>query len=272
MAGRGPLAVISGGSSGIGLAIARLLAARGFRLALIARDRERLGRAQADLLAAGSPEVVLQALDVSDAAACETALAAIGAAAGPVDWLITSAGIAEPGMFLDLAAEPHRRQMEINYFGTLNLVRPVAASMAARGEGRIVMIASAAALVGIAGYSAYAPGKFAIRGLGETLRAELAPRGVWVSVAFPPDTDTPQYAAEQAMKPEPTRRISAGGGLLSAEAVARSIIDGAEKGRFMLMPGALITLYGLIHSLYRPFLLRRQARIVAAWLKEKAGR
>lgn len=271
MVGRAPLAVISGGSSGIGLAIACLLAEKGYRLALIARDSERLGTARNHLLAAGAPAVLLHALDVSDAAACEIALVAIGEAEGPVDWLITSAGIVEPGMFLELSAASHREQMEINYFGTLNLVRPVAAAMAARGAGRIVMIASAAAFVGIAGYSAYAPGKFAIRGLGETLRAELAPHGISVSVAFPPDTDTPQHAAEQALLPEATRRISSGGGLLSAEAVARAIVAGAEKGRFMLAPSLLMTLYGYVHSLWRPFSLRSQARVVASVREGREG-
>lgn len=256
-----PVAVISGGSSGIGLEVARLLAGKGYRLVLLARDAEKLSRAQASLQTDGGHSVIWRALDVSDADACEQALTEIVATLGRIDWLVTSAGTVEPGMFLDLPADAHRRQMEINYFGTLNLVRPAARFMRA-GGGRITMISSAAAFIGIAGYSGYAPGKFAVRALAETLRVELAPSGISVGVAFPPDTDTPQLTAEQEAKPEATKRITAGGGVMSAERVARSIVNGALAGRFVLAPGALISLFGWVHSLYAPYFRWHQARIL----------
>lgn len=257
-----PVAVISGGSSGIGLEVARHLRARGYRLHLLARDPARLDAAKAALEQMPGAPVSITSLDVTDTGACEGVIAGILGEQGRLDWLVTSAGIVEPGMFLDLAAEAHRRQMEINYFGTLNLVRPAAAAMRARGGGRITMISSAAAFVGIAGYSGYAPGKFAVRALAETLRVELAPAGIAVSVAFPPDTDTPQLAAEEKLKPEATKRITAGGGVMAAEAVARAIVEGALAGRFMLTTGALIRLFGLAHSLYAPYFRWWQARIL----------
>ncbi|MCA0400793.1 MAG: SDR family oxidoreductase [Proteobacteria bacterium] len=262
-----PVAVISGGSSGIGLEIARQLAARGYRLLLVARDESRLAAAATSI---GAPSCVMTcALDVADEAACAQVIARAVRELGRLDWLITSAGIAEPGAFTELDSAAHRRQMEINYFGSLNLVRPAAAFMADRGGGRITLVSSAAAFVGIAGYSAYAPGKFAVRGLGEALRAELLGAGITVSVAFPPDTNTPQYAQEQATKPDFTKRITAGGGVLNAQTVARSIIAGAEAGRFMLTPGWLMSLYGWAHSLYAPFFLRKQSRIVVQCMREK---
>ncbi|KAF0227749.1 MAG: short-chain dehydrogenase/reductase [Beijerinckiaceae bacterium] len=257
-----PVAVISGGSSGIGLEVARLLAGKGYRLVLLAREAEKLSRAQVSLQAEGAPPVHWRALDVVDAGACEQTLSEIVATHGRIDWLVTSAGTVEPGMFLDLPADAHRRQMEINYFGTLNLVRPAARFMQLGGGGRITLISSAAAFVGIAGYSGYAPGKFAVRALAETLRVELAPSGISVGVAFPPDTDTPQLAAEQEAKPVATKRITAGGGVMSAERVARSIVDGALAGRFVLAPGALISLFGWVHSLYAPYFRWHQARIL----------
>ncbi len=257
-----PVAVISGGSSGIGLAVARILHVKAYAVVLLARDPKRLAFAHQALLADGESPVRTLALDVTDENACEAAIACILKEFGRIDWLVTSAGMAEPGMFLDLPSSTHRQQMDVNFFGTLNLVRPVASAMSRSGGGRITMISSAAAFVGIAGYSGYAPGKFAVRALAETLRVELALAGVAVSVAFPPDTDTPQLAAEQALKPEATKQITAGGGLLSADTVAQAIVRGAEAGRFMLTPGVLMSAFGWLHSLYAPFFRRQQLRIL----------
>jgi 3-dehydrosphinganine reductase len=266
------VAVISGGSSGIGLAIAHELAARGYALWLIARRPDQLEAAKADLLArhaALSVETI--PLDVADAEASARAIARVLAQSGRIDWLVTSAGTVEPGLFLDQPLEAHRRQMEINHFGTLHLVKPVAEAMRAAGGGRITMISSAAAFAGIAGYSGYVASKFAVRALGETLQVELAGHGISVGVAFPPDTDTPQYHAEQATKPEITKAISAGGGVLSAEAVARAIVRHAESGRFLLTPSPLMTAFGWLHSLYAP-LFRYQQRRKIAELAAKNGR
>lgn len=264
-----PVAVISGGSSGIGLALARELAARGYRLHLLARDPEKLETARQSLTGA---VVGLHALDVADEAAAEAAVVAVMQQVGRIDWLITSAGIADPALFLNEDAGSAHRHMAVNYFGTLNLVRPVARIMKQQGAGRITLLSSAIAFGGIVGYAAYAPSKFAVRGLGEVLEGELSPFGIHVSVACPPDTDTPQLAHEAALRPEATRRLAAGGGLLSAEDVARDIVVGALKGRFLLAPGLLMRAFALFHSLIAPILRRRQRRIVAAVLeKERSG-
>jgi 3-dehydrosphinganine reductase len=265
------VAVISGGSSGIGFAVAHELALRGHALWLIARRPEQLHAAKASLLAR-HPALSVRTLpiDVRDSAACDAAIARVLGRSGRIDWLVTSAGIVEPGLFLDQPLAAHRRQMEINHFGTLHLVKPVADAMARQGGGRITMISSAAAFAGIAGYSGYAASKFAVRALGETLQVELAGHGIAVGVAFPPDTDTPQYHAEQATKPEITKVISAGGGVLSAEVVAQAIVRNAERGRFLLTPSALMTTFGWLHSLYAP-LFRHQQRRKIAELAKKNG-
>lgn len=258
------VAVISGGSSGIGLAIAHELASRGYALWLIARRQEQLDRAESELLAR-HPGLSVRTidLDVTDAEAVLEAMTSIVLQAGRVDWLVTSAGIVEPGLFLEQSLEAHRRQMDTNHFGTLHLVRAIAPTMVRQGGGHITLISSAAAFAGIAGYSAYAASKFAVRALGETLQVELAGHNIAVGVAFPPDTDTPQYHGEQASKPAITKAISAGGGVMSAEAVARSIVTQAERGRFLLTPSPLITAFGWLHSLYAPLFRHQQRRIIA---------
>ncbi len=110
---------------------------------------------------------------------------------GPVDVLLTSAGGAHPGYFGELDDAVFRAQMDVDYFGTLHAVRAVVPSMTERGRGHLVLVSSTAALVGVFGYSAYAPAKYAVRGLAETLRPELAPAGIVVACAYPPDTRTP---------------------------------------------------------------------------------
>lgn len=259
---KAPVALISGGSSGIGLEVARLLRQRGFDLHIAARDPARLERARDDLLAAAGGSVTLHSLDVADASACNAVVEAILARHGRIDWLVTSAGMVEPGMFLDQSLDVFQRHMHINYFGTLNLVSPASRAMAAVGTGRIVLISSAAAFTGIVGYAAYCPSKAAVKALAEALYAELGAHGISVSVAFPPDTDTPQLAAEQAKKPEVTKRITAGGGILSAAQVAQAIVKGAGAGRLFVAPGLLMLLFSWVYSFYAPFFLRLQGRLL----------
>lgn len=256
------VAIISGGSSGIGLACACELAARGYRLVLIARDVQRLEAARDMALKHGAPEALTLSLDVVDEIACAKAVDQLIQDGETIDWLITCAGDVEPGLFETQGIDAHRRQFDLNYFGTLNLVAPVAHQMVAQGSGRIVLVSSAAAFVGIAGYSAYGATKFAIRGLGEALRIELAPHGVTCSVAFPPDTHTPQLAREAGVRPEITALVASSGGAMSPEMVARKMIAQALKGRFILAPSLLISLFSWTHSLCAPFFLARQTQLI----------
>ncbi len=229
--------LVTGGSSGIGLATARLAVDRGARVSLMARRAGVLEEAASSLRAAGG-HVAVAAADVADAAQVAAAHATLADAFGPVDVAICSAGQARPGYFEELDPDLFRQMMDINFFGTVNVVRVVVPSMIERKRGSIVGISSAAGLVGVFGYTAYAPTKFAVRGFLESLRAELLPHGVHVGCSFPPDTDTPQLADENRYKPKETKAISGTIKPLSAERVARSIVEGVEKERFAIVPDA----------------------------------
>jgi len=227
--------LITGGSSGIGLACARLAIDRGGRVSLLARRPDALDEAAASLRAAGG-QVAVGAADVADDAQAVAAITTLTDALGPVDVAILSAGQTRPGYFQQLEPELFRQLMDVNYFGMVNVVRAVVPAMMERRRGSIVGVSSAAGLVGVFGYSAYTPTKFAVRGFLETLRAELAPYGIHVGCSFPPDTDTPQLADEEEYKPKETKAISGTIKPLSAERVAKSIVEGIEKERFAIVP------------------------------------
>ncbi|WP_327526711.1 SDR family oxidoreductase [Bosea sp. (in: a-proteobacteria)] len=261
------VAVISGGSSGIGLACARTLLGRGYRVVLLARDLDRLRDAGAALSPDNGDLVEFLPVDVADAIAVQDAIAGIATRYGGIGWLITSAGIAEPGLFRDLDLGAHRAQMETNYFGTLHLIH--AAMPVMRRGGRITLVSSGAAFIGIAGYSGYAPGKFAVRALAEILRLELEAEGIAISVVFPPDTQTPQLERERLKRPLVTRLISEQGGVLTASQVAERIVACAERGDFIIAPSRTIALLAWFHSLYRPIMAWQQRRFLRS---DRGGR
>ena len=228
--------LVTGGSSGIGLATAARGLDRGAAaVSIVARDPDRLAAARAQLAArAPAARVSSAPADVADASALAAAVDELVGELGPVDVLVTSAGEARPGHFTDLPDDVFRSQMEVGYFGTLHATRAVVPSMIARQRGHLVFVSSTVALVGVYGYSAYAPAKCAVRGLAETLRPELKPHGIVVACAYPPDTDTPGLARENEHKPEATKRISATIKPRSADAVAEAIVRGIERDRIVI--------------------------------------
>ena len=257
--------IITGGSSGIGKATAKLLAQQGADIAIIARDRLRLNAAQQEIAAAKiipTQKIVTLVADVAQKTEITEAITKAIAHLGTPDLLITAAGIAYPGYFLDIPLEVFEQTMQINYFGSLYRVRAVLPAMIQQQRGHIVFIASGAGLVGIYGYSAYSPSKFALRGLGESLRGELRPQGIKVSVVYPPDTDTPQLAAESKTKPPETKQITGTAKIWSAEAVAKSIIRGIDKQQIAIAPGWEMNFLNKFHSLLMPVLNRYFDRII----------
>jgi 3-dehydrosphinganine reductase len=251
--------LITGGSSGIGRALARLTAQKGACISVIARDPEKLERARREIqdsFARSDQKVIAFSADVSDRIQIETAVTAAIGELGPPDLVVTSAGMAHPGRFMDLSISVFERTMAVNYFGTLYTVRAALPSMLARKRGHLVLISSGAGLIGIYGYTPYCPGKFAVRGLAESLRGELKQGGISVSVVYPPDTDTPQHREEDKTKPPETRRITAMARTWSAEGVARVILEGVRRKSFLITPGMEMRLLSSFHSILRPFIQR----------------
>ncbi len=197
------------------------------------------------------------AADVADPDQAARAVAQVADAAGIPDLVVNSAGIVYPGYFQELELAYFRQQMDINYFGTVHVIKAVLPGMVARGSGHIVNISSAAGFMNIAGYTAYGASKYAVRGFSDALRMELKPKGVGVSVVFPPDTDTPQLVFDKRVRP-PEVNALAGNIVLSADAVAKVILAGVARNRYIITPGwqtgAAYRLLGLLGSLQYPLL------------------
>jgi 3-dehydrosphinganine reductase len=234
-------AYISGGSSGIGLEIARLLRAEGATVVLIARNQSRLDLAHqtllADIAVPTQAPVFTLALDVSDRNAISTVIPAVVRDVGEPDLLINCAGTSLPGYFHLITQDDLQESMRVNFEGTWNMIQALLPWIRSR-RGHIVNVSSVAGLVGSFGYSAYAASKFAVTGLTEVLRNELIADGVRVSLLCPPDTDTPQLAQENLRKPPETAAISRGAGMVAPRVVATACLNGIRSGRFLILVGA----------------------------------
>jgi len=247
--------LITGGSSGIGLELARQSVSTGASVSLLARGPEKLANAADKLKPLAElhgGKISTYAVDVRDRQACEHACQMASETLGVPDLAILNAGQARAGYFEDLTAEVFENMMTVNYFGALWCARALVPAMTARGSGHLSFVSSGAALIGLFGYTAYAPSKFAVRGLAEALRGELKPKGVDVSVVYPPDTDTPQLAEENLTKPAETKAITASGGTMQADAVARAILKGIARQQFTIAPGLEMKALNRLHSLIAP--------------------
>ncbi len=202
--------LITGASSGLGAALARLYAAPGVTLALTGRDAARLEASAAACRAAGA-EVAAATLDVTDRAALADWIAGIDDAA-PLDLVIANAGVSggtEGGSEGDAQT---RRIFAVNVEGVFNTVLPVVPRMRARGRGQIALMASLAAFRGFPGAPAYSASKAAVKTWGEALRGSLRGDGIAVSVICPgfvrtPMTDVNPYPMPFLMDAERAARI-----------------------------------------------------------------
>lgn len=252
--------IVTGGSEGIGRAVAEAAVHRGARVSLIARRAPEL-EAAATAIGAGTQWATA---DVCDPTALRAAIGELTAHSGPCDVLVANAGYALPGRFWELPDDEFRAEMEVNFLGAVNAARAVVDSMRQRRSGHLCFVSSTAGLVGVYGYSAYSPTKFALRGLAETLRSELAPDGVKVSVVYPPDTDTPGFAKENESKPPETVAISGAIKPVPASRVAEGILNGIERDRFTICIDPTTALAARGAGLLAPLLRRWMDRQVRA--------
>lgn len=234
--------LITGGSSGIGRALALEVVKRGASVTLLARDEAKLVEvkvAAEKILKEGSRQKVFYVCaDLSkDYGSVEKAIHEAEGKLGPVDVLVNSAGFSVSGQFEDIPIEDFKRLLNVNYLGGVYATRVVLPQMKRRKAGRILFISSQAGQIGIFGFSAYSGSKFALKGMAEALQMEVTPYNIRVCLAFPPDTDTPGYVEEMKTKPLETRLISETSGLFKPDDVAKTIVNDVVNGRFLSYMG-----------------------------------
>jgi 3-dehydrosphinganine reductase len=230
-------ALVTGGSMGIGLAIAQRLVRAGASVTLIARRAGPLEEARTRLLAdTPSASVHTVVLDVAERTEVARVLGP-EMDARPIDLLFNNAAISRPGRFLEMDPDAFRSHVDVNYLGTVWMCRVVVPRMVSRRSGRVVNVGSLLSVMGLYGNAAYVGPKFALYGLSEVLRAELKEHGVRVTVVLPPAVDTPMLAAEQDWLPAETRALYAGSRTLSADEVAHACLGGVARGQFEVVPG-----------------------------------
>ena len=228
--------IVTGGSSGIRLALVRRLLALGAKVSVVALDDGDLERLRAHPPPGAHP-LHLAPADVSVRERATAAIASALERHGAPEVLVTCAGVVHPGYVEDLSDTVLEREMAIDYFGTLWTIRAALPAMLERGRGTIVCLSSFAGLIGVFGMAAYCPPKYAVRGLCETLRTELKPRGIHVASVYPPDVDTPGLAAELPQHPPEQDAMQGKIKPISPEVVADAILDGVARRRKRIFPG-----------------------------------
>lgn len=246
--------IITGGSSGIGLALAKAYFAKGSKLTLIARSPERLEIARDQLRFHGKEtDIGLQSADVTDFAGISAAIAAAQQRFGPCDLLITCAGVVHPATLEAMDIADARRQLDINVMGTIHAAKALWAAMASAG-GTMLFLSSGAAFIGLHGYGPYCASKAALVGLADSLRMEAVGTKLKVAICFPPDTDTPQLAGEIPLRSPQAQRVMGTVRPWSADAVAARIVRQLQKGRSEIYFGMTLLLLARFGSLVRPIL------------------
>jgi 3-oxoacyl-[acyl-carrier protein] reductase len=186
------VAVITGGSSGIGAAVGRLLASEGWAIVLAARTESRLLAMRDDIAGAGG-SVLAVPTDVTDAAQVEALFAATHDAYGRIDALVNNAGMSTGGEIADTDAEAWWDTVDVNLRGTYLCSRAALLRMLPAGDGHIVNILSLASETAFAGASAYCASKAAALMFTKVMSAEVRAKGVRVTAVLPGATDTPLW-------------------------------------------------------------------------------
>ncbi|GLY23985.1 SDR family oxidoreductase [Micromonospora sp. NBRC 101691] len=251
--------VITGASAGVGRAVAQRYAARGARLALLARGAAGLAAAAEDCRDRGAAEVVTQQLDVADAGAVQRAADEVAHRWGALDVWINNAMVSVFAPAWEIPADEYRRVTEVNYLGTVHGTLAALRHMRAYRRGSIVQVGSALAYRGIPLQSAYCASKHAVQGFNDSLRAELLHDcpGVKLSMVQLPAVNTPQFSWVRTRLPRHPQPVPP---IFTPEVAARAIVWAADRGPRELNVGGPTWRARLGNTLFPGLLDRKLAR------------
>lgn len=270
----GRTVLITGGSRGLGLVMARCFAAEGARVVLCARDPEELRRAEDDLRQSGT-EVFTQVCDIRDEEQVTALVAAVRERFGHIDVLVNNAGIIQSGPAELMTIEDYEDALNTHFRGPLFMVEAVAPEMKRRGQGRIVNIASIGGKISVPHLLPYSASKFALVGYSEGLRGALRKFGVYVTTVCPGlmRTGSPrnalfkgQHRAEYAWF---SISDSIPGLSIDAERAARQIVEACRYGDAELIVSLPAKIGVRLHGLF-PGLVSDLNALVD-WLLPQSG-
>ncbi len=248
-----PLALITGASSGIGLALAEALARRGQSLLLVARQRDALDSIASELTQRFGVEVLYRVCDLAEPLQLSGLLQELEQSGLQIDLLVNNAGIGSSGAFVEQDWRREQQLIELNILALARLCHALGSAMARRGQGQILNVASVAGFQPGSWMSNYYASKAYVLHFSEALREELAPRGVRVSVLCPGPTRTAFFrGARMTMG-----RFESSALMMNAEEVAELTVRALERNRAIIIPGWPNRLLTLLPRLLPRVLLRK---------------
>jgi NAD(P)-dependent dehydrogenase (short-subunit alcohol dehydrogenase family) len=233
---RGKVAVITGGSRGLGLVLARQICDQGGKVALIARDPDELARAKTDL-APRSTSVLTVQCDLLDSEQIQSAVRQIIDRFGKIDILINNAGIIEVGPLEHMGRDDFERAMRLHFWAPFELISRIVPEMRTWGGGRIVNISSIGGKMAVPHLAPYSASKFALTGFSDAIRAELARDNIHVTTVAPGMMRTGSHVNAKFKGKHDAEfawfAASAGGPLISinADRAARKILAACRRGQ-----------------------------------------
>lgn len=260
--------IVTGGSSGLGLAFAHRAASAGAVLWLLARDPRKLDAAREQICASvDGVRVETLSVDINDAAAVHDAIKEIGA----IDVLVASAGILTEGRFDEQDQSEWRSMVETNVFGTVNCVHAALPALR-ESRGQIVIVSSMSGLLGVYGYTAYCASKHALIGFAESLRFEVERDGISVNLICPGEFDSPMVDRLDAQRSPENRAHVQAVPKSPVEQVADAMIAAVERDREIVVPGFRASVASKLAVIF-PSLTRRvgMSAINKASRRPKAG-
>jgi short-subunit dehydrogenase len=249
-------ALITGASSGIGREFARVLAAEGVNLVLVARRAERLKELAAELSDGTGVDVEIFTADLGAEADLQSVEQRLADPERPIELLVNNAGYASAGAFADLPASVSTEQVQVNVIAPIRLTRAVLPSMIARGRGGVIMMSSMAAALPLPRSSAYGASKAFLTSLSETLYMELRSSGVHVTSVAAGLTRT-EFHTEAEINTAGIPSFAWG----PADQVAKAGVAAVAAGRVLVIPGTM----NKMQLPFFKFAPRRLLRRLAVW-------
>ena len=273
---RNKVALITGGSRGLGLVLARQICAEGGKVALLARDNDELIRAKTDLTGRGGRVLTIQC-DLLDSGQIQPAIRQTIDRFGKIDILINNAGIIEVGPLEHMTREDFERSMAVHFWAPYELISEIVPEMRTWGGGRIVNISSIGGKIAVPHLAPYSASKFALTGFSDGIRAELARDNIYVTTVAPGMMRTGSHVNAKFKGKHDSEfawfAVSAAAPLISmnAERAARKILAACRRGQ----PSLTLTYAGrtaILGNALFPNLTGYAMKIVNRFLPKAAGK